>query len=141
MLLFSRLLFLTSALRPARARCGAIREATLCSPPLLPLPGPALPLVCSFSLVLPCPPSQAPVSLAPCLPFSVFSLPPRRTLCGAIRVASLPLSLHLSAPWCPSPWASGTHVALHPPVAFFLSALPLSACSCPLPSSLPALVA
>ena len=120
MLLFSRLLFLTSALRPARARCGAIREATPppCFPPLLPLPGPALPLVCSFSLVLPCPPSQAPVSLALCLPVSVFPLPPRSTLRGAIRVASLPLSLHLSAPWCLGPWASGTHVALHPPVAF-----------------------
>ena len=141
MLLFSRLLFLTSALRPTRARCGAIREATLppCSPPLLPLPGPALPLVCSFSLVLPCPPSQAPVSLALCLPVSVFPLPPRRTLCGAIRVASLPLSLHLSAPWCPGPRASGTHVALHPPVAFFLSALsarPPSSSLAPLPRPL-----
>ena len=132
MLLFSRLLILTSALWPARARCGAIREATLppCSPPLLPLPGPALPLVCPFSLVLPCPPSQAPVSLALRLPVSVFPLPPRHTLCGAIRVASLPLSLHLSALWCPRPWASGTHVALHPPMAFF----PLCPPCPPLPS-------
>ena len=85
MFLFSRLLFLTSALCPARAWCGAIREATLppCSPRLLPLPGPALPLVCPFSLFLPCPPSQAPVSLALCLPVSVFCLPPRHTLAGA----------------------------------------------------------
>ena len=66
--LFPRLLFLTPAPRPALARCGAIREATLppSCPPLLPLPGPALPLVCSFSLVLPCSPSQAPGSLALC---------------------------------------------------------------------------
>ena len=106
-------LFLTSALRPVRARCGAIREAT-------PLPAPPL---CSRSLAQPCPlcarsPSS---SLAPfpghCLPVSVFPLPPRRTRCGAIRVASLSLPLHLSAPWCPGPWASG-NVALHPPVAF-----------------------
>ena len=135
MLLFSRLLFLTSALWPARARCGAIREATLppCSPPLLPLLGPALPLVCPFSLVLPCPPSQAPVSLALCPPVSVFPLPPRHTLSGAIHVASLPLSLRLSALRCPGPWASGTHVALHPPVAFFPLCPP-----CP-PPPLPAL--
>ena len=89
MLPFSGLLFLTSAPRPARARCEAIREATLppCSPPLLPLPGPALPLVCSFSLVLPCPPSQAPGSLALCLLVPVLPLPPRHTLRGAIREA------------------------------------------------------
>ena len=78
---FSRLLFLTSAPRPARARCGAIREATLppCSPPLLPLLGPALPLVFAFTLVLPCPPSQAPGSLALCLLVPVLPLSPQHT--------------------------------------------------------------
>ena len=129
--LFSRLLLLTSAPRPARARCGVIREATLppCSPPLLPLPGPALPLVCSFSLVLPCPPSQAPGSLALCLLVPVLPLPPRHTHRGAIREASLPLPLHLAAPWRPGPWACGTHVALHPPAAF----VPLRPPCLPLP--------
>ena len=131
MLLFSRLLFLTSAPRPARARCGAIHEATLppCSPPLLQLPGPALPLVCSFSLVLPCPLSQAPGSPALCLLVPVLPLLPRHTLRGAIREASLPLPLHLAAPWCPGPWACGTHVALHSPAAF----VPLRPPCLPLP--------
>ena len=76
--LFSRLLSLTPAPRPALARCGAIHEATLppCCLPPLPLPGPALPLVCSFSLVLPCSPSQAPgcLVLSPC-PRPRFTLP------------------------------------------------------------------
>ena len=103
--LFSRLLFLTPAPRPALARCGAIREATLppCCPSLLPLPGPALPLVCSFSLVLPCPPSQAPGSLALCLLVPVLALPSLHTHHGAIREAPLPLPLHLAAPWRPGP--------------------------------------
>ena len=103
--LFSRLLFLAPAPRPALARRGAIREATLppCSPPLLPLPGPALPLVCLFSLVLPCSPSQAPGSLALCLLVPVLSLPSLHTHRGAIREAPLPLPLHLAAPWRPGP--------------------------------------
>ena len=104
--LFSRLLFLTPAPRPALARCGAIREATLppCCPPPLPLPGPALPLVCSFSLVLPCSPSQAPGSLALCLLVPVLALPSLHTHRGAIREeAPLPLPLHLAAPWRPGP--------------------------------------
>ena len=118
--LFSRLLFLTPAPRPALAGCGAIREATLppCPPPLLPLPGQALSLVCSFSLVLPCSPSLAPGSLALCLLVPVLALPSLHTHRGAIREASLPLPLHLTAPWRPGPWACGTHVALHPPAAF-----------------------
>ena len=129
--LFSRLLFLTSAPRPARARCGAIREAGLppCSPPLLLLRGPALPLVCSFSLVLPCPPSQAPGSLALCLLVFVFPLPPRHTHRGAIREAPLPLPLHVAAPWHPDPWACGTQVALHPHAA----SVPLRPPCLPLP--------
>ena len=57
-----------SALRPARARCGAIRVAALplCPPSLPRPPGPVLPPVCSPSLVLPCPPSHAPGPLSPC---------------------------------------------------------------------------
>ena len=100
---FLCLLFLTPAPRPALARCGAIREATLppCCPPVLPLPGPALPLVCSFSLVLPCSPSQAPGSLALCLLVSVLALPSVHSHRGAIRKAPLPLPLHLAAPWRP----------------------------------------
>ena len=98
-------LLCSSALRPARARCGAIREAAL---PLCPLslprpPGPVLPPVCSPSLVLPCPPSQVPWSLALCLSVPVLPLPSRHTLRGAIREAPLPLPLHLAAPWCPGP--------------------------------------
>ena len=107
MLLFSRLLFLTSALWPARARRGAIREATLppCSPPLLPLPGPALPLVCPFSLVLPCPPSQSPVSLALCLPVSVFPLPPPAY---TLRSNTRGIPPSLPSPFCPLvPWSPG----------------------------------
>ena len=73
-------------------------------PPLSPRPpGPVLPPVCSPSLVLPCPPSQVPWSLALCLPVPVFPLPSRHTLRGAIREAPLPLPLHLAAPWCPGP--------------------------------------
>ena len=103
--LFSRLLFLTLAPPPALARCRAIREATLppCSPPLLPLPGPALPLVCSFSLVPPCSPSQAPRSLALCLLVPVLSLPSLHTHRGAIRGAPLPFPVHLATPWRPGP--------------------------------------
>ena len=98
-------LLCSSALRPARARCGAIREATL---PLCPLslprpPSPVLPPVCSPSLVLPCPPSQVPWSLALCLSVPVLPSPSRHTLRGAIREAPLPLPLHLAAPWCPGP--------------------------------------
>ena len=129
--LFSRLLFLTSAARPARARCGAIREASLppCSPPLLPFPGRALPLVCAFSLVLPCPPSQAPGSLALCLRVPLLPLPRQHSDRGAIREARLPLPLHLAAPWRPGPWACGMHVALHLPAAF----VPLRPPCLPLP--------
>ena len=95
----------SSALRPAQARCGAIRDAAL---PLCPLslprpPGPVLLPVCSPSLVLPCPPSQVPWSLALCLSVPVLPLPSRHTLRGAIREAPLPLPLHLAAPWCPGP--------------------------------------
>ena len=73
-------------------------------PPLsAPAPGPVLPPVCSPSLVLPCPPSQVPWSLALCLSVPVLPLPSRHTLRGAIREAPLPLPLHLAAPWCPGP--------------------------------------
>ena len=44
--------------------------------------------------------------------------PPRHTLRRAIREASLTLPLHLAAPWCPGPWACGTHVPVHLPAAF-----------------------
>ena len=78
-----------SALRPARARCGAIRVA---APPLCPLSlpwtlGPVLPPVCSPSLVLTCPPSQVPWSLALGVSVPVLPLPSRHTLRGAIREA------------------------------------------------------
>ena len=108
--LFSRLLFLSPAPRPAPARCGAIREATLppCCPPLLPLPCPALPLVCSLSLVLPCSPSQAPGSLALCLLVSVLALPSLLSHRGAIREAPLPLPLHLVAPYIYIPFVPFT---------------------------------
>ena len=93
-------------------------------------PGLVLPPVCSLSLVLPCPPSQVPWSLALCLSVPVLPLPPRHTLSGAIREGLLPLPLHLAAPWCPGPWACGTHIALHPPAAF----VPLLPLCLPLPS-------
>ena len=89
------------------------------------------PLPSPRSLAQPCPLCARPPSssLAPLLgllglwpsvslsPSSLY--PPRRTLCRAICEASLPLPLHLSAPWCPGLLACGTHVALHPPAAFF----------------------
>ena len=106
MLLFSRLLFLTSAPRPARARCGAIREETLppCSPPLLPLPGPALPLVCSFSLVLPCPPSQAPGPLSPC-PRPPFTPPAYTSRSNTRGIPPTPSSpCRPLVPWSPGLW-------------------------------------
>ena len=67
----------SSALRPTRPRCGAIREA---APPLCPLslprpPGPVLPPVCSPSLVLPCPPSRS-LGPWPSVPLSPSSLYP-----------------------------------------------------------------
>ena len=138
--LFSRLLFLISAPRPARARCGAIREATLppCSPPLLPLPGPALPLVCSFSLVLPCSPSRAlgprpSVSLSPSSLYppgmhiaeqyarhpshSLFTLPPPGALVPGLvartshctRVRPLSLYARPASPSLPCPFPSPPH--------------------------------
>ena len=92
-------------------------------------PGPVPPPVRSPSLVLPCPPSQAPWSLALCLPVPVLPLSPRHRLRGAKREASLPLPLHLATPWCPCPLACGTHVALHPPATF----VPLRPPCLPLP--------
>ena len=58
-------------------------------------------------------------SLASCLLLPVLPLPLRCVLCRAVCEASLPLPLHLSAPWCPGLLASCMHVALHPPAAFF----------------------
>ena len=74
--LFPRLHLQVSALRLARARCGATCQATLPSrsSSLLRLPGPALPLLCPSSLALPCPPSRASGSLAFCLPVPVLPL-------------------------------------------------------------------
>ena len=70
--------FLPSCLRPAPARCGATCEATLPlrSPSSLRHPGPFLPLVCSSSLTLLCPSSQATGSLAFCLSVPVLPLSP-----------------------------------------------------------------
>ena len=126
-----------SALRPARARCGAIREAAL---PLCPLslpgpPGPVLPPVCSPSLVLPCPPSQDPWSPALFLPVPVLPLPPRHTLRGAIREAPLPLPLHLPHPGAlvPGLVARTSHCTRLRPLSLF--ARPASpSLPCPFPS-------
>ena len=102
-----------SALRPARAQCGAIRVAALPLCPLsLPWPlGPVLPPVCSPSLVLSCPPSHVPWSLALGVSVPVLPLPSRHTLRGAIREAPLPLPLHLTAPRRPGSVRTGPQPA------------------------------
>ena len=89
-----------SALRPARVQCGANRVAALpLCPFCLPWPlGPVLPPVCSPSLVLMCPPSQVPWSLALGVSVLVLPLPSRHTVRGATREAPLSLPLHLAAP-------------------------------------------
>ena len=96
---------------PSGQHGEAIREATLppCCPPLLPLPGLALPLVCSFSLVLPGPLSQAPGSLALCLLVPVLAVPSLHTHRGAIRGFSpIPSSPCLPlAPWSLGLWHAG----------------------------------
>ena len=102
-----------SALRPARAQCGAMRVAALPLCPLsLPWPlGPVLLPVCSPSLVLSCPPSQAPWSLALGVSVPALPLPSRHTLRGAIREAPLPLPLHLAAPRRPGSFRTGPQPA------------------------------
>ena len=102
-----------SALRPARAQCGAIRVAALPLCPLsLPWPlGPVLPPVCSPSLVLSCPLSQVPWSLVLGVPVPVLSSPSQLTRRGAIREAPLPLPLHLAAPWRPGSVRTGPQPA------------------------------
>ena len=95
-----------SALRPARAQCGAIRVAALPLCPLsLPWPlGPVMPPVCSPSLVLSCPPSQVPWSLALGVSVPVLPLPSRHILRGAIREAPShsPFTLPLPGALVPS---------------------------------------
>ena len=102
-----------SALRPARVQCGAIRVAALPLCPLsVPWPlGPVLPPVCSPSLVLTCPPSQVPWSLALGVSVPVLPLPSRHTVRGATREAPLPLPLHLAAPRRPGSVRSGPQPA------------------------------
>ena len=102
-----------SALRPARAQCGAIRVAALPLCPLsLPWPlGPVLPPVCSPSLAHSCPPSQVPWSLALGVSDPVLPSPSRHTLRGTIREAPLPLPLHLAAPWRPGSVRTGPQPA------------------------------
>ena len=119
-----------SALRPARAQCGAIRVAALPLCPLsLPWPlGPVLPPVCSPSLVHPCPPSQVPWSLALGVSVPVLPLPSRHTLRGAIREAPLPLPLHLAAPRRPGSVRTG------PQPAAFYSRPTSPSLPCPFPS-------
>ena len=123
-----------SALRPARAQCGAIRVAAL---PLCPLSlpwslGPVLFSVCPPSLVLSCPPSQVPWSLALGVSVPVLPLPSRHTLRGAIREAPLPLPLHLAAPWRPGSICTG------PQPAALYSRPTSPSLPCPFPSLLPA---
>ena len=118
-----------SALRPARAHCGAIRVAAL---PLCPLSlswplGPVLPPVCSPSLVLTCPPSQVPWSLALGVSVLVFPSPSLHTFRGATREAPLPLPLHLAAPWRPGSVCTAARGPLLPPY------LPLPPLPLPLP--------
>ena len=102
-----------SALRPARAQCGAIRVAALPLCPLsLPWPlGPVLPPVCSPSLVHSCPLCLVPWSLALGVSVPVLPSPSRLTLRGAIREAPLPLPLHLAAPWRPGSVLTGPQPA------------------------------
>ena len=103
-----------SALRPARAQCGAIRVAAL---PLCPLslpwpPGPVLPPVCSPSLVLPCPSSQVPWSLALGVSVPVLPLPSRHTLPSRSNTRGTP-------PTPPSPCRPQVPwFCSHPPAAF-----------------------
>ena len=123
-----------SALRPARAQCGAIRVAALPLCPLsLPWPlGPVLFSVCSPSLVLSCPPSQVPWSLALGVSVPVLPLPSRHTLRGAIREAPLPLPLHLAAPRRPGSVRTG------PQPAALYSRPTSPSLPCPFPSLLSA---
>ena len=119
-----------SALRPARAQCGAIRVAALPLRPLsLPWPlGPVLPPVCSPSLVHSCPPSQVPWSLALGVSVPVLPLPSRHTLRGTIREAPLPFPLHLAAPWRPGSFRTGPR----PAALYFRPTSP--SLPCPFPS-------
>ena len=82
------------------------------------------PPICSRSLAQPCPwcarspsSSLAPLPRPLCPPPSV-SLSPSSLYLPGVHFAEQYAWHHRSAPWCPGPWASGTHVALHPPVAF-----------------------
>ena len=124
------LLLCPSALRPARAQCGAIRVAALPLCPLsLPWPlGPVLPPVCSPSLVHSCPLSQVPWFLALGVSVPVLPLPSRHTLRGTIREAPLPLPLDLAAPWRPGSLRSGPQ-----PAALYSRPTPPSL-PCPFPS-------
>ena len=76
---------------------------------------PVLPPVCSPSLVLTCPPSQVPWSLALGVSVLVFPLPSRHTFRGATREAPLPLPLHLAAPWRPGSVCTAARGPLLPP--------------------------
>ena len=86
--------------------------------------GPVLPPVCSPSLVLTCPPSQVPWSLALGVSVLVFPLPSRHTFRGATREAPLPLPLHLAAHWRPGSVYTAARGPLLPPY-LPLPALPL----------------
>ena len=88
------------------ARGEAIREAALppCCPTSLPFSGLALPLVCSFPLLLPRPLSQAPGPLALCLLVPVRAVPSLLPHCRASHGTS-PFP---SSPCLPlAPWSLG----------------------------------
>ena len=122
-----------SALRPAHVLCGAIHVAALPLCPFsLPWPlGPVLPPVCSPSLVLLCPPSQVPWSLALGVSVLVLPLPSRHTVSRS-NTRGTPLTppspCRSQAPWfrAPQPAACGPLLPPYlslPPLLFSLSTL------------------
>ena len=128
---------LPSALQPARARCGAICEATLPlrSPSPFRLPGPVL-----SSLTLPCPSSRATGSLAFCLSVPVLPLSPLACTVQSNVRGNPPTP---SIPFCPPvSWTLGKlHAPYTAPACGLFPSTPYSAGSsgplalwCPAPA-------
>ena len=106
----------------------ALQRSLFC-PFSLPWPlGPVLPPVCSPSLVLMCPPSQVPWSLALGVSVPVLPLPSRHTVRGATREAPLSLPLQLAAPRRPG------SVRTSPQPAALFSRPTSPSLPCPVPS-------